>query len=209
MSHGRLSFCGWLTPCSALSNVYASRSSLGTGVREIAQRAARASQLLEQETKALMTWLQAKGCGVERSAAGAPRRPGHDQAPGGGRGAAAVDLLPHVPGDGGHGVSVERGGSSTPSRSPGTRRPRRRSSTTARRTRSPSTRSWRWHSWKRPARGSARFRPPCRRAVKTPREPFGRPSFRPEDLARRARPSRVRSEIRSRSTSANRAARVR
>ena len=36
----------------------------------------------------------------------------------------------------------------------------------------------------------------------TPSEPFGRPSFRPEDLAR-ARPSRVRSEIRSRSTSAN------
>ena len=33
-------------------------------------------------------------------------------------------------------------------------------------------------------------------------EPFGRPSFRPEDLAQ-ARPSRVRSEIRSRSTSAN------
>ena len=73
--------------------MYANRSSLGTGVREIAQRAARASQLLEQETKALMTWLQAKGCGVERSAAGAPRRPGHDQAPGGGRGAAALDLL--------------------------------------------------------------------------------------------------------------------
>ena len=36
----------------------------------------------------------------------------------------------------------------------------------------------------------------------TPSEPFGRPSFRPEALAR-ARPSRVRSEIRSRSTSAN------
>ena len=36
----------------------------------------------------------------------------------------------------------------------------------------------------------------------TPSEPFGRPSFRPEALAL-ARPSRVRSEIRSRSTSAN------
>ena len=36
----------------------------------------------------------------------------------------------------------------------------------------------------------------------TPSEPFGRPSFWPEGLAR-ARPSRVRSEIRSRSTSAN------
>ncbi len=87
MSHGRLRLRGWLTPCSALSNVYANRSSLGTGVREIAQRAARASQLLEQETKALMTWLQAKGCGVERSPAGAPRRACHDQAPAAGRGA--------------------------------------------------------------------------------------------------------------------------
>ena len=36
----------------------------------------------------------------------------------------------------------------------------------------------------------------------TPSEPFGRPSFRPEALAL-ARHSRVRSEIRSRSTSAN------
>ncbi len=36
----------------------------------------------------------------------------------------------------------------------------------------------------------------------TPNEPFGRPSFSPEALAL-ARPSRVRSEIRSRSTSAN------
>ena len=41
----------------------------------------------------------------------------------------------------------------------------------------------------------------------TPNEPFGRPSFLPEDLAL-ARPSRVRSEIRSRSTSANNAKRV-
>ena len=38
----------------------------------------------------------------------------------------------------------------------------------------------------------------------TPNEPFGRPSFRPEDLAL-ARPSGVRSEIKSRSTSANNA----
>ena len=36
----------------------------------------------------------------------------------------------------------------------------------------------------------------------TPSEPFGRPIFLPEDLAF-ARPSRVRPEIRSRSTSAN------
>ena len=41
----------------------------------------------------------------------------------------------------------------------------------------------------------------------TPNEPFGRPSFWPEALAL-ARPSRVRSEIRSRSTSANSAKRV-
>ena len=46
---------------------------------------------------------------AERPAAGAPGRPGDDQAPGGGGGAAGVDLLPHVSGDGDHGVSVERG----------------------------------------------------------------------------------------------------
>ena len=34
---------------------------------------------------------------------------GHDQAPGVGAGAAPLDLLPHVQGDGDHGVSVERG----------------------------------------------------------------------------------------------------
>ena len=45
---------------------------------------------------------------ADGAAAGAPRRPGDDQAPGGGRGAAGVDLLPHVSGDGDHGVSVER-----------------------------------------------------------------------------------------------------
>ena len=39
----------------------------------------------------------------------AASRPGHDQAARGGRGSAALDLLPHVPGDGDHGVSVERG----------------------------------------------------------------------------------------------------
>ena len=36
----------------------------------------------------------------------AASRPGHDQAAGGG-GSPALDLLPHVPGDGDHGVSVE------------------------------------------------------------------------------------------------------
>ena len=34
---------------------------------------------------------------------------GHDQASGGDRRAAAIDLLPHVPGDGDHGVPLERG----------------------------------------------------------------------------------------------------
>ena len=64
------------------------------------------------------------------------RGPGHDQAAGGGGGAPGLDLLPHVPGDGHHGVPLERRGRwSTPSRSLDTRRPRRRSSTTGRRTR--------------------------------------------------------------------------
>ena len=44
-----------------------------------------------------------------RVADGAAVRPGHDQATGGGRGSAGVDLLPHVSGDGDNGVSVERG----------------------------------------------------------------------------------------------------
>ena len=38
----------------------------------------------------------------------AASRPGDDQAAGGGGGSAGVDLLPHVPGDGDHGVLVER-----------------------------------------------------------------------------------------------------
>ena len=62
--------------------------------------------------------------------------PGDDQAARCGRGATALDVLPHVPGDGDHGVLVER-------RNPraraadrrGTRRRRRRSSTIERRTR--------------------------------------------------------------------------
>ena len=44
----------------------------------------------------------------ERAAARAPGRAGHDQAAGGCRGAAGVDVLPHVSGDGHHGVPVER-----------------------------------------------------------------------------------------------------
>ena len=53
-----------------------------------------------------------------------------------------------------------------------------------------------------PARGSAGFRPPCRRAVRRPASPSGARASGPEDLPR-ARPSGVRSEIRSRSTSVN------
>ena len=78
---------------------------------------------------------------ADRAGVDAAGGAGHDQAPSGGGGAPAVDLLPHVPGDGDHGVPLERGKpSSTPSRSRGTR-PRRRSSTTGPPTRSPSTRS--------------------------------------------------------------------
>ena len=63
-------------------------------------------------------------------------RPGDDQAASRDRRALALDVLPHVPGDGDHGVSVERGEpSNTRSRSRGTRRRRRRSCTIGRRTR--------------------------------------------------------------------------
>ena len=58
----------------------------------------------------------------ERGASGAPadrkdvasaRRPGDDQAAGVGVGAAPLDVLPHVSGDGDHGVSVKTGGPSS------------------------------------------------------------------------------------------------
>ena len=84
----------------------------------------------------------AGGAPADRTGAAAARRPGDDQAAGGRGGAARLDVLPHVPGDGDHGVSVERGDPrARSSRSPGTRRRKRRSSTTGRRTRSPLTRS--------------------------------------------------------------------
>ena len=58
------------------------------------------------------------------------------QAAGRGRGAPALDVLPHVPGDGGSRRTCRTGGrSSARSRSRGTHRRRRRSSTTGRRTR--------------------------------------------------------------------------
>ena len=43
----------------------------------------------------------------------AASRPGHDQAAGGGGGSPALDLLPHVPGNGDHSVSVEWGDART------------------------------------------------------------------------------------------------
>ena len=54
-----------------------------------------------------------RGAAADGPGALAASRPGHDQAAGGGRGSAALDLLPHVPGDGDHGVSVERGDART------------------------------------------------------------------------------------------------
>ena len=72
----------------------------------------------------------------------AASRPGDDQAAGGGGGSPALDLLPHVPGDGDHGVSVERGDARTRAADRRARLPEDdECSTTGRRTRSPSTRS--------------------------------------------------------------------
>ena len=50
-----------------------------------------------------------RGSPADGPAAVAAPQPGHDQAAVGGGGSAALDLLPHVPGDGDHGVPVERG----------------------------------------------------------------------------------------------------
>ena len=48
-----------------------------------------------------------RGAAADGPGALAPSRPGHDQAAGGRGGSPALDLLPHVPGDGDHGVSVQ------------------------------------------------------------------------------------------------------
>ena len=53
------------------------------------------------------------GAAADGPGAVAASRPGHDQAAGGGGGSPALDLLPHVPGDGDHGVSVEWGDART------------------------------------------------------------------------------------------------
>ena len=48
-----------------------------------------------------------KAAGLDEQGALAASRPGHDQAAGGGGGSPALDLLPHVPGNGDNGVSVQ------------------------------------------------------------------------------------------------------
>ncbi len=59
--------------------------------------------------------MQGKGTcrAADGAAAGAAVRAGHDQEAGGGRGPAALDLLPHLQGDWDHGVSVEWGDART------------------------------------------------------------------------------------------------
>ena len=73
---------------------------------------------------------------TDQEAADQAGRPGHDQAACGRGGPPTLDLLPHVPGDGDHGVPLERGNHRA---RPADRRARvaqrRRSSTTGRRTR--------------------------------------------------------------------------
>ena len=81
------------------------------------------------------------GRAADGAAAGAPRRAGHDQAPGGGRGAAGRrPAATHVGRQESRRICRTGGRSNTCSGSPGTPRRRRRSSTTGRRTQSPSTR---------------------------------------------------------------------
>ena len=64
-----------------------------------------------REAEALDDYLEAAG--LDEPGALAASRPGEDQAAGGGGGSPALDLLPHVPGDGDHGVSVEWGDART------------------------------------------------------------------------------------------------
>ena len=75
------------------------------------------------------------GAAADGPGARAAVRVGDDQAARRGCGAAALDVLPHVPGDGDHGVPVERGDAGARAADRGARLRRRRSSTTGRRTR--------------------------------------------------------------------------
>ena len=68
---------------------------------------------IDEATAALFQSVDPAGAAADGPGALAAARPGHDQAAGGGRGSPALDLLPHVPGDGDHGVSVERGDART------------------------------------------------------------------------------------------------
>ena len=62
-----------------------------------------------EDAKAPLFQERGPGGLAERAAAGAPGGAGDGQAAGGDRGAASDDVLPHVSGDGHHGVPVERG----------------------------------------------------------------------------------------------------
>ena len=57
----------------------------------------------------LDAYVEAGGASADGPGARAAARPGDDQAAGCGRGAAALDVLSHVPGNGHHGLPVEQG----------------------------------------------------------------------------------------------------
>ena len=63
---------------------------------------------LEAAGEPLFESVDRSGGEVDRAGADPAGGAGHDQAPGVGGGASARDVLTHVPGDGDHGVSVER-----------------------------------------------------------------------------------------------------
>ena len=67
----------------------------------------------DEATAALFQSVDPAGAAADGPGALAASRPGDDQAAGGGGGSPALDLLPHVPGDGDHGVSVEWGDART------------------------------------------------------------------------------------------------
>ena len=64
---------------------------------------------LEEPKAALFQSMDSGGAPADGPGARSAGRPGDDQAARRGRGAAALDVLPHVPGDGDHGIPVERG----------------------------------------------------------------------------------------------------
>ena len=68
---------------------------------------------LDAATAALFQSVDPAGAAADGPGALAASRPGDDQAAGGRGGSPALDLLPHVPGDGDHGVSVEWGDART------------------------------------------------------------------------------------------------